>query len=177
MPPLNSSVMPFGEVFRMPITFTGLVSAISNTWKGAKALHNWATDAPLKQDFQQYLSALEHRRVLYAAWEYENIHAVLASLSEILDRTRNLRAKHSRNLDVRKLLGSFIQVLQRESDTIHGCNMHTPQGEFMAYRALLKIRSEMAQVLAVLCGLLHVNPSNTELEQFIMNMALVRPKS
>ena len=161
----------------MPITFTGLVSAIANTWKGAKALHNWATDAALKQDFKQYLSALEHRRVLYAAWKYENIHGVLASLSEILDRTRDFRARHGGNADIRKLLGSFIQVLQRESDTIRGCNMHTPQGEFMAYKALLKIRSEMAQALAVLCGLLGVNPSDTELEQFIMNMALVRPKA
>lgn len=161
----------------MPITFTGLVSAIANTWKGAKALHNWATDAALKQDFQQYLSALEHRRVLYAKWEYENIHGVLASLSEILDRTRDFRARNGSNSEVRTLLGSFIQVLQRESDTIRGCNMRTSQGEFMAYKALLKIRSEMAQALAVLCGLLGVNPRDTELEQFIMNMALVRPKA
>jgi hypothetical protein len=161
----------------MPITFNGLVSIIANTWKGAKAIHNWATDAPLKQDFEQYLSALEHRRVLYAQWEYENIHAVLVSLSEILDRTRDFRAKHASNSDVRRLLGSFIQTLQRESDTIDGCNMHARQGEYMAYKALLKIRSEMAQVLAVLCGLLHVNPRSTELEQFIMNMALVRPKA
>lgn len=161
----------------MPITFTGLVSIVASSWKSAKAVHNWATDAPLRHDFEQYLAALEHRRVLYAAWEYENISAVLASLSEILDRTRDFRATHNRNHEVRELLGSFITVLQRESDTIHGCNMHTTQGEFMAYKALLKIRSEMAQVLAVLCGLLHVDPRSTELEQFIMNMALVRPKA
>ncbi len=161
----------------MPITFSGLVSTIANTWKGVKAVHNWATDAALRQDFERYLAALELRRVLYAKWEYENIHAVLASLSEILDLTRDLRANHSKNAQVRKLLGAFIETLQRETDTIHGCNMHTRQGEFMAYKALLTIRSEMAQVLAIMCGLLNVSPHSTDLEQFIMNMALVRAKA
>jgi len=33
----------------------------------------------------------------------------------------------------------------------------------------------MAKTLAVLCGLLNVDPRSTDLEQFIMNMALVRP--
>ncbi|MHB1282414.1 MAG: hypothetical protein ACYCZI_00880 [Metallibacterium scheffleri] len=161
----------------MPITFSGLVSTIATTWKSAKALHNWASDAALKKDFEQYLSALERRRVLYAGWEYENIHAVLASLSEILDQTRELRARHNKNHEISKLLGSFINTLQRESDVIRGCNMQTRQGEFMAYKALLKIRSEMAQMLSILCGILDVNPRNTELEQFIMNMALVRAKA
>jgi len=161
----------------MPITFHWLVSIVANTWKGAKAIHNWATDAALKQDFERYLSALEHRRVLYVEWQYENTHAVLASLSEILDRTRDLRANHAKNSQVRTLLGSLIQTLQRQSDTIHGCNMHTRQGEFMAYKALLKVRSDMAQALAVLCGLLEVDPHSTELRMFIMNMALVRPKA
>jgi hypothetical protein len=159
----------------MPITFNGLVSAIANTWKAGKTIHNWVTDAELKRDFEQFLSALEHRRVLYAKWEYENIHAVQASLSDILNRSREFRAKHASRPEVRQLIGSFIQVLQCESDVIHGCNMHTQQGEFMAYRALLKIRSKMAQVLSIFCGLLGVDPRSTDLEQFIMNMALVRP--
>jgi len=159
----------------MPITFNGFVATVANTWKAAKAFHNWITDADLKRDFEQYLYALEHRRVLYAKWEYENIHAVLASLSEILDRTRDLRARNAKHPEVRKLLGTFIQTLQRETDVIHGCNMNSRQGEFMAYKALLKIRSAMAQVLAILCGILDVDPRSTELEQFIMNFALVKP--
>lgn len=55
--------------------------------------------------------------------------------------------------------------------------MQMRQGGFMAYGALLKVRSYMAQMLSILCGLLNVDPQGTELEQFIMNMALVRPKA
>lgn len=47
----------------------------------------------------------------------------------------------------------------------------------MAYKALLRIRSEMALSLSMLCGLLNVSPHDTELQQFIMNMALVKPKT
>jgi len=159
----------------MPITFGAFVSIVANAWKGASALHGRFINPPVKADFEKYLSALEHRRVLYAGWEYENTHAVLASLSEILDRTRDFRAAHNKNADVRRLCGSLITALQKCSDTIRGCDMHTRQGEFMAYRALLKFRGEMAKTLAVLCGLLNVDPRSTDLEQFIMNMALVRP--
>jgi hypothetical protein len=158
----------------MPITFSGLVSVIANSWKGLNAAHSWLTNAPLKADFEQYLASLEHRRVLYVQWEYENTPAVLASLSEILDRTRNFRATHSKNSEIRRRFGSLITGIQNASDTIRGCNMHTRQGEFMAYRALLKFRSELAGTLALFCGLLKVDPRSTELEQFIMNMALVR---
>jgi hypothetical protein len=96
-------------------------------------------------------------------------------VSEITDRTRDLRAAHNKNAEVRKLLGSLITALQKGSGTIHGCNMHTRQGEFMAMKALLRVRSELVKTLAILCGLLGMNPRDTELEQFIMNMALVRP--
>jgi hypothetical protein len=161
----------------MPITFGSLVSIISNGWRGASAVHAWATSALPKQDFERYLAALERRRVLYVSWEYENIGGVLASISEILDRTRDLRANHRNHPEIRALLGKLISTMQEQSDTIRGCDMHTRQGEFMAYKALLKIRSEMAQVLAILCGVFEIDPRSTELEQFIMNMALVRPKS
>ncbi len=159
----------------MPITFSGLVSVIANAWKGANAVHSRLTNAALKSDFERYLAALEHRRVLYAAWEYENTHAVLASLAEILDRTRDFRAAHNKNPEIRRLFGSLITSMQKGSDTIRGCDMHTREGEFMAYKALLKIRSDLAKTLAVTCGLLAVHPHNFELEQFIMNSALVRP--
>jgi hypothetical protein len=161
----------------MPITFNVLVSTIASAWKGIAAVHSWATDLPLRRDFEVYLDKLESREVLYAKWEYENIVAVLNSLSEILDYTRDFKADHLNNSDVRRLFSPFIKTLQRETETIRGCDMRTTQGEFMAYKALLKIRSEMAQMLAVLCGLLDVDPRKTELSQFIMNMALVRPRS
>jgi hypothetical protein len=108
------------------------------------------TDASLRTDFEQYLSVLEHRRVLYAEWEYENTHAVLASISEITNRTRDLRAAHNKNAEVRKLLGNLITAMQKRLDTIHGCNMQTRQGEFMAMKALLRVRSELAKTLPIL---------------------------
>ena len=71
----------------MPITFSGLVSTVAAAWKGYETARRLLTgDTQLKTGFQNYLSALEHRRVLYAEWEYENIHAVIASLTEIVDR-------------------------------------------------------------------------------------------
>lgn len=35
----------------MSITFAGVVSVIANGWKGATAVRDWATKAPLKHDF------------------------------------------------------------------------------------------------------------------------------
>jgi hypothetical protein len=161
----------------MTMTFSGLVSVLANGFKAAKSIHSWATDARLKQDFEGYLAFLEKRRVLYAEWEYEKTHAVLASLSDIQHRTVDLRSNHSQNTEVRSLLGKLISTIQASSDIIRGCDMHTTEGEFMAFKALIRFRSEMANALAILCGRLAVSPSDSELKQFIMNMALVRPKA
>ena len=68
----------------MPATFFTVVTFVANTWKFGKAVHDWVTDQPLKQDFKKFLSHLEHRRVLYAEWEYESMPAVTHSLSDIL---------------------------------------------------------------------------------------------
>lgn len=161
----------------MPIQFSSFVSVTSSAWKGVKAVHDWTTNASLKSDFQRYLAALEHRRVLYTSWEYENNQDILSSLSEILDCTRNFRADHNENVAISKLMGSLIRTLQKESGTIRSSNTPTPQSEFLAYRALLRIRGEMARTLAIICGLLDVDPRSTELENFIMNMAYVRPRA
>ena len=161
----------------MPINFPNLVSTVAAGFQLGKVAYDWLTDATLKDDFKRYLSDLETRRVLYVKWQYEDIHGVLQSLSEILEKTRNFKANHHSNPQVKQLLNKLIIVIQEESDVIRGCNMHSIQGEYMAYLSLLKIRSEMARVLAIFCGMLRVSPSDTELEQFIMNMALVRPNA
>lgn len=161
----------------MTMTFSGFVSVVANGFRAARALHAWATDAQLKKEFQGYLAFLEKRRVLYAEWEYENTHAVLASLTDIQHRTEDLRSAHPNDRELRSLLGKLISSIQNASDVIRGCNMHSQEGEFMAFKALLKFRSEMAQTLAIACGRLGISPHDSELEQFIMNMALVRPKA
>lgn len=161
----------------MPITFPGLVSMLSTAYRASKAGYDWLTDANLKRDFLAYLSELETRRVLYAEWRYEDMNAVLGSLDDILRQTRDLRSAHSGNTQASALLRSLISEIQKGMDTMRGCNMHSREGEFMAYRALLRIRTEMARVLAIFCGMLNVDPSKSELRKFIMDMAVVRPRA
>jgi len=60
---------------------------------------------------------------------------------------------------------------QKGIDTIRGCNMHSREGAFMAYRALLRIRTEMARVLVIFCGMLGVDPSRAA-----KVYAVVRPR-
>lgn len=161
----------------MPINLPNLVSAIANSYKIGRKVYDWLADTDLKNDFLAYLSDLETRRVLYEEWRYEDMGAVEGSLSEILRETRALRSKHSKNPQVAQLLKGLITVIQTESDTMRGCNMHSRQGEFMAYRALIKIRTELARILAIFCGMLGVNPNSSELNKFIMDMAVVRPRA
>jgi predicted alpha/beta hydrolase len=161
----------------VPITFPGLVSMLSTAFRTGNAGYDWLTDAKLKRDFEAYLSELETRRVLYTEWRYEDINAVLGSLDDILRQTRTLRSAHSGNAQASGLLRSLISQIQKGIDTIRGCNMHSREGEFMAYRALLRIRTEMARVLAIFCGMLDVDPGKSELRKFIMDMAVVRPRA
>ena len=160
----------------MPITFSGLASVIAGSYKIGRSGYNWLTDAQLKNDFRVFLAELETRRVLYAEWRYEDMGAVHSSLSQILQKCRDLRAKHADNRQASQLLKSLITVIQTETDVMHGCNMHSGHGEFMAYRSLIKIRTEFAKVLAVFCGMLDVDPASTDLKKFIMDMAVVRPR-
>ena len=160
----------------MPITFTTLVSAVANAWRFGKALHSWATDQPLKQDFSRFLAHLEHRRVLYAEWQYESMPAVLHSLSDILHEVRQFRSNHPNNVELGVLLGELIISLQAGLDELHQFKP-TTAGEMKAYRALLRVRSSLAQTLAILCGKTGISPQGRDLEKFIMDMALVRPKA
>ncbi|MDM8350887.1 hypothetical protein P8H27_18590 [Pseudomonas sp. sp1636] len=161
----------------MPITFSTLSTAVAGTWKLGKAVHDWATNAPLKQDFERLLSSLEHRRVLYAEWQYESMPAVLSSLSDILRKIRDFRSNHPNNVELGVLLGELIVSLQESLDKLHNSHPVTPSEEMKAYRVLLKIRSDMAKALAILCGKTGVSPQGSDLQKFIMDMALVRPKT
>ena len=161
----------------MPIPFYKFASAVGTTWKVGKAVYDWGTNAPLKRDVGRLLSSLEHRRVLYAEWQYESMPAVLHSLAEILREIRAVRSNHPDNVELGVLLGELIVSLQNGMDDLHSINMHSDAGEFRAYRVLLKIRSELAKTLAILCGKAGVSPQGTELQKFVMDMALVRPRA
>lgn len=161
----------------MPITFSGVASALAGSYKIGKAGYDWLTDTRLKKDFKAFLSELETRRVLYVEWRYEDMAAVHSSLSQIMQKCRYLRAQHANNPQASQLLKSLITVIQREADYMRGCNVHSPQGRFMAYRSLIKIRTEFARVLAIFCGMLNVDPASTDLKKFIMDMAVVRPRA
>jgi len=39
------------------------------------------------------------------------------------------------------------------------------------------VRAEIARTLAILCGKTGVSPAGSDLERFIMEMALVRPRA
>ncbi len=160
----------------MPITFSTLTSIIAGTWKVGKAVHSWVTDQPLKQDFQRFLASLEHRRVLYAEWQYESMPAVTHSLSDILGEVRRFRANYPDNIELGVLLGQLIISLQESLDELHHFKA-TTAGEMKAYKELLKVRSNLANTLAILCGKTGVSPKGSDLEKFIMDSALVRPKA
>lgn len=161
----------------MPISFSTLTSAIGATWKVGKALYDWITNDPLKDDFKRFLSSLEKREVLYAEWQYESMPAVLSSLSKILDKVREFRSNHPDNVELGVLLGELIVSLQDGLESLHKINPTTAAQEFKAYKVLLRIRSDMARTLAILCGKTNVSPVGKDLEKFIMDMALVRPKA
>jgi hypothetical protein len=161
----------------MPIPFDKFSAAVAATWKIGKAIYSWATDAPLKRDFEQFLASLEHRRVLYAEWQYESMPAVLSSLSDILNQVRAFRSNHPNNDELTALLSDLIVSLQQGLDKLHSLNMHSDAGEFGAYKALLRIRSDLARTLAILCGKTGASPNGRDLQKFVMDMALVRPKT
>lgn len=160
----------------MPITFSTLTSIIASTWKIGKAVHSWATNQPLKHDFQRFLASLEHRRVLYAEWQYETMPAITHSLSDILSEVRHFRANHPNNVELGVLLGELIVSLQESLDKFHQFKA-TTAGELKAYKELLRVRSNLASTLAILCGKTGVSPHGGDLEKFIMDSALVRPKA
>lgn len=161
----------------MPISFPTFASAVGATWKIGKAIYDWVTNDPLKDDFKKFLSNIERRKVLYAEWQYESMPAVLSSLSKILDDVRRFRSNHPDNVELGVLLGELIVSLQESLDFLHTANLATPAQEFKAYKVLLKVRADMARTLAILCGKTGVSPTGNDLEKFIMDMALVRPKA
>ena len=160
----------------MPITFSTLSAFIAGTWKIGKAIHNWATDQSLKDDFERFLASLEHRRVLYAEWQYENMPAVTHSLSDILTEVRRVRSNHPDNVELGVLLGELIVSMQESLDELHQFKPMTA-GEVKAYKELLKVRIKLAGALAILCGKTGVSPRGRDLEKFIMDSAMVRPKA
>ena len=160
----------------MPITFSTLSSVIAGTWKIGKAIHSWATNQPLKDDFEKFLANLEQRRVLYAEWQYESMPAVTRSLSDILNEVRRLRSNHPDNVELGVLLGELIVSMQESLDELHQFKA-TTAGEIRAYKELLKVRIKLAGTLAILCGKIGVSPHGRDLEKFIMDSAMVRPKA
>ncbi len=160
----------------MPITFATLCSAIASTWKIGKAIRNWVTDQPLKDDFARFMASLEHRRVLYAEWQHESMPAVTRSLSDILNEVRRFRSSHPENVELGVLLGELIVSMQESLDELHQFKA-TTAGEIRAYKELLKIRIKLAGALAILCGKTGVLPHGRDLEKFIMDSAMVRPRA
>ena len=161
----------------MPVPFEAVSAAIAGAWKVGKGVHDWVTNAPLKKDYKSFLANLEYRKVLYADWQSESMPAVLVSLSDILKEVRSFRSRHPDNVELGVLLGELIVSLQESLDKLHTYHNSSTAPEMKAYKSLLKVRSDMAKSLAILCGKTGVSPKDSDLEKFIMDMALVRPRA
>jgi hypothetical protein len=134
-------------------------------------------DARLKEDFEGYLAFIESRRVLYAEWKCESSNAVLVGLSDLQRRTEDLWSSHPDDSELRALLGKLTKSIRRVTQVIRACDLSSEEGEFMAFKALLRYRSELALALATACGRLGISPKGTELAPFVMNTALVKPRA
>ena len=157
-------------------TFLVVMKGLYLTYQAGKKIHSWAFDVPLCRDFEGYLANLERRKVLFYGWDQEDWAGVLPSLSEILSLTRDLQSRHPTHKVLKPLMSELIKTLQKEMDTIRASNFQVVEGQRMAYRALLRVRTKMAYVLSILCGWLEIEPRSVELRDFVLNFAVVQVK-
>lgn len=127
-----------------------------------------------KNDIDTYIFFLEKKRVLYAEIDRENRDAVIKSIEAIKNETERLRAG-SRDKALQKLLGNLVKVMGKVLEDLWSFDQSSPRGQMKVFLSLQKFRTEMAKTLAILCEGYGINPSSTELQALIVNMATVRP--
>jgi hypothetical protein len=155
------------------MSFTSLLALVGDivTVGGAfKRLMN----NPEKVDVEQYITFLENRRVIYAQFDQEIKQAVIKSIEEIKLRTENLRATNS-DAEIRKSLAHLIKVMANELDNLWAYDTVDRRGQKKMFMSIQRFRTELAKTLAILCREYGVDPASSELQQFIVNMATVRP--
>jgi hypothetical protein len=130
--------------------------------------------SPEKREVEQYITFLETRRVLYAQFDQEIKHAVIKSIEEIKSQTETLRSKTS-DIEIRKTLGRLIKVMATELDNLWAYDTLDRRGQQKMFMSIQRFRTELAKNLAILCRVYGIDPASSELQQFIVNMATVRP--
>lgn len=155
------------------MSFTSLLALVGDIVTVGGAFKRLATN-PEKSDVTQYIIFLETRRVLYAQFDQEIKHAVIKSIEEIKLKTENLRSSTG-DTEIRKVLARLIKVIATELDNLWAYDTIDRRGQKKMFMSIQRFRTELAKTLAILCREYGIDPASSELQQFIVNMATVRP--
>lgn len=156
------------------LELVGLVSAFSSiTGVTLKGL----AKTPFKHEVCGYIADLETRSVLWAEFDLEVKQAVISSMEEILENSRELLSTCSSDPELKKVIQAIVNATKNEVSNIHSFDDKTRQGQYKIFMSLQKFRMEMARALSTLCAALRIEPSKSELKLLITNMATVRPRT
>jgi len=155
------------------MSFTSLLSLVGDIVTVGGAL-NKLLNNPEKNDVEKFITFLELKRVLYAQFDQEIKNSVIKSIEEIKHETEILRVNVT-DSRVKKSLGKLIKVMSNELDNLRAYDTLHRQGQIKMFMSIQRFRTEVAKNLAILCHAYGVDPKSTELQQFIVNMATVRP--
>ena len=156
------------------MSFTGLLALVGDIVTVGGAASKALSKSSERKNVEQFITFLETRRVLYAQFDQEIKDAVIKSIEKIKIKSESLRSTLSDDYS-RNLLGKVIKVTASELDNLWAYDTLDPRGQQKMFMSIQRFRTELAKALAILCKLYSINPSSTELEQFIVNMATVRP--
>lgn len=159
--------MGFLEIAGLAAAFCG-ISGVT-----LKSLAN----TPYKKEVQGYIADLETRAVLWAELDLEMKAAVISSMEDILQNSRQLASDCAQDPELKKVIHRIVTITRAEVSNIRGYDDQTPEGQYKIFMSLQKFRTEMARALSVLCAALNISPQKTELRSLITNMATVRPRT
>ncbi|BFM12677.1 hypothetical protein R50072_28300 [Simiduia litorea] len=155
------------------MSFTSLLALVGDIVAVGGAFKSLAKN-PEKANVEQFITFLETRRVLFAQFDQEIKHAVIKSIEEIKLRTEDIRSTTS-DTEVRKILARLIKVMAAELDNLWAYDTLDRRGQQKMFMSIQRFRTELAKTLAILCHTYGIDPASSELQQFIINMATVRP--
>lgn len=157
------------------MSFSTLLSLVGDILTVGGALVG-LSKSPERDVVEKYITFLETRRVLYAEFDQELRDPVIRSIEDIKGKTEQLRTEVS-NAEMRRHLSKLIKVMQQELSNLWAYETTHREGQKKMFMAIQRFRTEMAKCLAILCYGYSIDPSSTELQRFIVNMATVRPSN
>ena len=152
------------------LTLLGLTGDIISIGDAARRLFN----NPERTAVETYIRYLEPKKVLYAQIDQEIKAAVISSIEKIKQETEQLRASINDPV-VRKSMARLISVMSTELANLWAYDTLHRNGQVKMFMSLQRFRTEIAKTLAMLCHVYGIAPAKTELQEFIVNLATVRP--